>query len=157
MTSLIDKQSNPEALAAPVQSEGAPVASPDGKPCGNLLQTFVDKPKQWDAWNLDADFVKQHWDLMQAEEVKLIENTPLRAVLRVRQKFQNSTFIQDITMYPGVPRVDVNMQAEWHEKHILLKVAFPLSCPQRQRDLRDSLRHHRASHDAQHTGRAGAV
>ena len=30
-------------------------------------------------------------------------------------------------MYAGVPRVDVKMQADWHEKHILLKVAFPLS------------------------------
>ena len=30
-------------------------------------------------------------------------------------------------MYPGVPRVDVHMQADWHEKHILLKVAFPLN------------------------------
>jgi len=127
MTSLIEKRTNTEALGLPIQSEGSPAAAPDGKPCGNLLQAFVDKPKQWDAWNIDADFVKQHWDLMQAEEVKLIENTPLRAVLRVRQKFQNSSFIQDITVYPGVPRVDVRMQAEWHEKHILLKVAFPLS------------------------------
>ena len=127
MTSLIDKRTNVDAFALPVQSEGAPAPTPDGKPCGNLLQTFVDKPKRWDAWNIDADFVKQHWDLMQAEDVKLIENTPLRAVIRVRQKFQNSSFIQDITMYPGVPRVDVNMQADWHEKHILLKVAFPLS------------------------------
>ncbi len=127
MISLLDKRTNREALAAPVQSEGSPATLPDGRPCGNVLQAFVDKPKHWDAWNLDADFVKQHWDLMQAEEVKLVENTPLRAVLRVRQKFQNSSFIQDITMYPGLPRVDVNMQAEWHEKHILLKVAFPLS------------------------------
>jgi alpha-mannosidase len=30
-------------------------------------------------------------------------------------------------LYAGAPRVDVKMQAEWHEKHILLKVAFPLS------------------------------
>ena len=30
-------------------------------------------------------------------------------------------------MYAGVPRVDVKMQVDWHEKHILLKVAFPLS------------------------------
>ena len=30
-------------------------------------------------------------------------------------------------MVPGVPRVDVNMQTEWNEKHILLKVAFPVS------------------------------
>jgi alpha-mannosidase len=30
-------------------------------------------------------------------------------------------------MHAGVPRVDVKMHADWHEKHILLKVAFPLS------------------------------
>jgi alpha-mannosidase len=95
--------------------------------CGNLLQTFVDKPKEYDAWNIDANFEDQKWDLKEAEEVKLIENTPVRAVIRVRKKFQNSTFVQDICMYPGVPRVDVNMQADWHEKHILLKVAFPVS------------------------------
>ncbi len=73
ITSLFDKRSKTEALALPVQSEGSPAASPDGLPCGNLLQAFVDKPKKWDAWNIDADFVKQHWDLMQADEVKLVE------------------------------------------------------------------------------------
>jgi alpha-mannosidase len=30
-------------------------------------------------------------------------------------------------MEAGVPRVDVHMQADWHERHILLKVAFPLA------------------------------
>jgi alpha-mannosidase len=127
ITSLFDKRSNTEALALPVQSEGSPEASPDGLPCGNLLQAFVDKPKRWDAWNIDADFVKQHWDLMQADEVKLVENTPLRAVIRVRHHFQKSSFVQNITMVLGVPRVDVHMQADWHEQHILLKVAFPVS------------------------------
>ena len=127
ITSLFDKRSNTEALALPVQSEGSPAASPDGLPCGNLLQAFVDKPKRWDAWNIDADFVKQHWDLMQADEVKLVENTPLRATIRVKHHFQKSSFVQDITMYPGLPRVDVHMQANWHEQHILLKVAFPVS------------------------------
>ena len=45
ITSLFDKRSKTEALALPVQSEGSPAASPDGLPCGNLLQAFVDKPK----------------------------------------------------------------------------------------------------------------
>ena len=132
ITSLVDKRSNTEALALPVASEGSPAASPDGLPCGNLLQAFVDKPKRWDAWNIDADFVNQHADLMQADEVKLVENTPLRAVIRVRHHFQNSMFVQDITMYPDIPRVDVHMQADWHERHILLKVAFPLSARNNQ-------------------------
>jgi alpha-mannosidase len=113
ISSLVDKRDGKEALAP-----GA---------CGNLLQTFVDKPKEYDAWNIDANFEDQKWDLTEVEEVKLVENTPARAVIRVRKKFQNSTFVQDICVYPGIPRVDVNMQADWHEKHILLKVAFPVS------------------------------
>ncbi len=123
MTSLFDKRTNTEALAPAETDSGGPT----DRVCGNLLQAFVDKPKRWDAWNIDADFENQRTDLIKADEVKLIESGPLRAVLRVKQHFQNSSFIQDITVYAGVPRVDVNMQANWHEKHILLKVAFPLS------------------------------
>jgi alpha-mannosidase len=123
MTSLFDKRSHTEALAPAETDTGGPKNSI----CGNLLQTFYDKPKDWDAWNIDADFEKQHWDLDQADEVKLVESGPLRAVIRIKQHFQNSAFVQDVTMYAGVPRVDVKMQADWHEKHILLKVAFPLS------------------------------
>ena len=113
ITSLVEKRDGRETLAP-----GA---------CGNLLQTFVDKPKEYDAWNIDANFEDHKWDLDEAEEVKLVENTPVRAVIRVGKKFQSSTFVQDICMYPGVPRVDVNIQADWHEDHILLKVAFPVS------------------------------
>src|SRR5579872_6174523 len=123
ITSLLDMQTKTEALAPSETDTGGPKAYP----CGNLLQAFYDKPQKWDAWNIDADFEKQHWDLDKADEVKLIETGPLRAVIRVKNHFQNSTFVQDITMYAGVPRVDVKMQADWHEKHILLKVAFPLS------------------------------
>jgi len=123
MTSLVDKKASTESLAPAETDSGGPRNSI----CGNLLQTFYDKPKQWDAWNIDADFEKKHWDLDKADEVKLIENTPLRAAIRVKKHFQNSTFTQDITVYAGIPRVDVKMHASWHEKHILLKVAFPLS------------------------------
>ncbi len=123
MTSLFDKRSGTEALAPAETDTGGPKTSV----CGNLLQTFVDKPKQWDAWNIDADFEKQHWDLDKADEVKLTESGPLRAIIQVKNHFQNSTFVRDIIVYAGVPRVDVKMMVEWHEKHILLKVAFPLS------------------------------
>jgi alpha-mannosidase len=123
ISSLVDLQNQTEALAPSETDTGGSRTSA----CGNLLQTFYDKPQKWDAWNIDADFEKQHWDLDKADEVKLLESGPLRAAIRVKKHFQNSTFVQDITMYAGVPRVDVKMQAEWHEKHILLKVAFPLS------------------------------
>ncbi len=123
ITSLLDLRNQTETLAPSETDSGGPSTVA----CGNLLQAFTDKPKRWDAWNIDSDFEKQHWDLDKADEVKLVESGPLRAVIRVKKHFQNSTFVQDITMYAGVPRVDVKMQVDWHEKHILLKVAFPLS------------------------------
>jgi alpha-mannosidase len=123
MTGLFGNESVGNAFA-PAETD---TGGPKNAICANLLQTFVDKPKLWDAWNIDADFEKQHWDLDQADEVKLVESGPLRAVVRIKNHFQNSTFVRDVTLYAGVPRVDVKMQAEWREKHILLKVAFPLS------------------------------
>lgn len=122
MTSLFDKHSNSETLAPAETDSGGPKDSI----CGNLLQAFRDKPKQWDAWNIDEDFEKEHWDLDQADEVTLVESGPLRAILRVKNHFQNSTFVRDITVTAGSPRVDVKMKADWHEKHILLKVTMPL-------------------------------
>ena len=118
-------------ISEAARRRSAPAETDTGGPknsiCGNLLQTFVDKPQKWDAWNIDADFEKQHWDLDKPDEIKLIESGPLRAIVRIKNHFQNSTFVRDVTLYAGVPRVDVKMTADWHEKHVLLKVAFPLS------------------------------
>jgi alpha-mannosidase len=123
VTSLYDKRSKQEALAIATTDTGGP----KNLVCGNLLQAFVDRPKEYDAWNIDADFEKQYWNLDKADDVKLLEAGPLRAAIRVTHHFQSSSFVQDIILYSGVPRVDVKMQTEWNEKHILLKVAFPVS------------------------------
>jgi len=123
VTSLYDKRIHSEAFAPSVTDTGGPKTSI----CGNLLQAFRDKPKDWDAWNIDDDFENQHWDIDKADELKLLTAGPLRAVLRVKKHFQNSTFIQDLVLDAGSPRVDVNMSTDWNEKHILLKVAFPVN------------------------------
>ena len=98
---------------------------------GNLLQTFVDKPKAWDAWNLDADYEDQKWDLATADAVEVVETGPVRATVRVIKHFHNSRFVQDLVLYPKMARVDCNMEVDWHEKHILLKAAFPVSVSSR--------------------------
>jgi alpha-mannosidase len=123
IVSLFDKRSGQETLSPAETDTGGPKALA----CGNLLQAFVDKPKEYDAWNIDVDFEKQFWNIDEADEVKLTESGPLRAVVRVKHHFQNSSFIQDVTLYRHAQRVDVNTQVDWNEKHILLKVAFPLS------------------------------
>lgn len=110
ITSLFDKKANREAI-----SPGT---------CGNLLQAFQDKPKEWDAWNIDADFENVKWNIDKAESVKLIQNGPVRSAIQVVRKFQNSTFTQDYTLDAGSPRLDIVTDADWHEKHILIKAAI---------------------------------
>lgn len=113
LTSLYDKTARREVL--------------DESRCGNLLQTFYDKPSVYDAWNIDANFEEKMWELRQAEEVKVLETGPTRAVIRVVKRFQRSTFIQDLILYPKIPRLECHMEVDWREKHILLKVAFPVA------------------------------
>ncbi len=111
VTSLVNKADGKDAVA------------PGG--CGNLLQTFVDRPAQQDAWEIKFD--EQSWDLKQPDEVKLVESGPERAVIRIGNKFQSSTFLRDVIIRAGSPRIDVDTHVDWHENHILLKVGFPVN------------------------------
>ncbi len=113
ITSLFDKKSNFESIA----SGG----------CGNQLVAFKDTPKDYDAWNIDADFEKVFTNLDKADSVELVDRGPLRATIRVSRSWQNSKFVQDISLYAGLDRVDVANDIDWHETHILLKAAFPLA------------------------------
>ncbi len=111
--SLYDKQSHFESIA------------PGG--CGNLLQAFVDTPKQYDAWNINPNFEKHGTDLTMTDSVQLVEQGPVRSVVRITRHWDKSTFVQNVILYAGMRRVDVVNDVDWHETHILLKAAFPLA------------------------------
>jgi alpha-mannosidase len=113
ISSLYDKEAKFETIAA-----GA---------CGNELLAFRDTPKEYDAWNVDADFEKDVTRLDQAESVKLSEQGPLRATIRVTRNWQNSKFVQEISLYAQLKSVEVTNDIDWHETHVLLKAAFPLA------------------------------
>jgi alpha-mannosidase len=113
ITSLYDKKAQFETLAP--------------NSCGNELIAFKDTPKMFDAWNIDADFDKVFTKLDMADSVQLVENDPLRAVVRVTRTWQSSKFVQDIQLYSGMDEVNVVNDIDWHETHVLLKAAFTLS------------------------------
>jgi alpha-mannosidase len=113
ITSLVDKKSGEESVAP-------------GE-CADLLQAFHDLPKDWDAWNIEPDYEKETWNLDHPDRVELVERGPVTGVIRITQKFRSSTFVRDITVSAGVPFVAVRMEADWHEKHTLLKVGFPVA------------------------------
>jgi alpha-mannosidase len=113
ITHLIDKQTGFDSIAA-----GG---------CGNDLQTFVDKPIRYDAWNIDAGTFDKMTPIRTVDSVQLVEQGPLRAIVRVKRHWSHSTFTQDITLYAGIGRVDVRSNIGWHEQHVMLKAAFPLA------------------------------
>ncbi len=113
ITSLYDKRTHFESIAA-----GG---------CGNQLQTFKDLPKDYDAWNIDPGTLDHYTPIENVDSVELVEKGPLRAAIRVTRTWQSSKFVQDITLEDGADEVNVVNDFDWHETHVLLKVAFPLA------------------------------
>jgi alpha-mannosidase len=77
------------------------------------------------AW--DIGLTGKKWDIGKAAKVEIIEPGPARATLRVVHRFRDSEFIQDISLIAGVPRVDVEITTDWHERCTFLKAGFPVS------------------------------
>ena len=88
----------------------------------NLLQLHPDLPNRWDAWDVDAFYRNNVTDLVELESISLVAPGTVRVVRR----FGNSQAIQDLTLAPGVRRVDFRVEIDWHEREKLLKVGFPI-------------------------------
>jgi alpha-mannosidase len=92
----------------------------------NQFQAFEDRPLQWDAWDVDIFFEDKMWRSDPASSVNVIEAGPLRATLEVRRRILNSDYVQRISLNYNSPRLDFDTTIDWRERHILLKVAFPV-------------------------------
>ncbi|MEV8567411.1 glycoside hydrolase family 38 C-terminal domain-containing protein [Streptomyces sp. NPDC051322] len=103
---------------------GREVLAPGSR--GNLLQLHPDHPNQWDAWDIDQHYRRRHTDLTDAESVELVEEGPLRAVVRVVRTFGKSRITQDLLLSAASPRLDVVTEVDWQESEKVLKAAFPL-------------------------------
>ena len=77
------------------------------------------------AWNIGL--TGKHWEIDKPVRVEVTEQGPERATIRVVRRFQDSQFTQDISLMPGVSRVDVAMAVDWHERATLLKAGFPVN------------------------------
>jgi alpha-mannosidase len=95
--------------------------------CGGQLQSFVDKPAAYDAWNIDPGTLDHPVPLPMPESVTLMEHGPLRATVRVVRHWRSSTFVQVVSLSAGLDHLDVSNDVQWHEQHTLLKAAFPLA------------------------------
>jgi alpha-mannosidase len=95
--------------------------------CANQLQTFKDTPKQYDAWNVDPGTLDHMTPITGVDEVRRLERGPARASILVKRSWQSSKFTQVISLDAGADTVRIESDIDWHETHVLLKAAFPLT------------------------------
>lgn len=93
---------------------------------GNLFQAFEDRPKDNDAWDIDIYYDDKTYYAEPASSVRLVECGPLRWTVEVKRKILNSAVTQRISLRHNSPRLDFDTAVNWIERHILLKVAFPV-------------------------------
>ena len=94
--------------------------------CGNVLQLFEDKPIAFDNWDIDIYYDQKKEEVTELQERLLLENGPLRTVIRQVWKFRQSCISQDMILYTNDRRIDFKTHVDWQETQKLLKVAFPV-------------------------------
>ena len=94
---------------------------------GNQLWDYEDRPLSWDAWDIDVFHDDRAEMISKASAVELIEVNPLRASVQIERKYRNSSIVQTLRLKAGSPRLDIETIADWQEKHVLLKAAFPVA------------------------------
>jgi alpha-mannosidase len=96
--------------------------------CGNQLQAFKDTPKDYDAWNIDPGTLDQTPTIIsKVDSIELIDDGLVGRSVRITRTWQNSKFVQTISISPLSNQIDIDNEIDWHESHVLLKAAFPLA------------------------------
>jgi len=62
-----------------------------------------------------------------ATDIRLVENGPVKSVIRVTSLYGASSLVQDFSMYPDIDRIDVRLVVDWREQLKMLKLRFPIN------------------------------
>jgi alpha-mannosidase len=110
LTSIWDKEVGREVLAPGAR--------------GNLLQLHDDNPKNWDAWDVDADYRRRSSDITRLVKATVETSGPLRAAVRFTREFGASRLEQRMVLDAGSRVVRFETDVDWQEEHKFLKAAF---------------------------------
>ena len=93
---------------------------------GNLFSVYEDMPySQYEAWDIADYFRSKQYVLDGKAEIRAIKDGS-RSGFEVKRQYMNSVIRQKIWLYSKSRRIDFDTEIDWHEKHQLLKVNFPL-------------------------------
>ncbi|MBI5959300.1 MAG: alpha-mannosidase, partial [Chloroflexi bacterium] len=113
ITAVFDKEAGREVLAPGMVA--------------NTLLAFEDRPMNFDAWDIDIFYEDRSETITQVENISITETGPLRIALRIHRRYRSSVIVQTMYLYRDSKRLDFDTWVDWHEQHLLLKVAFPVN------------------------------
>ena len=76
---------------------------------------------------MDEAYEQEGEEISDVESVEVVERGPLRASVRVKRRWRNSTIQQTYRLLAGSRRLDVESYVDWHERRVLLRTLFPLA------------------------------
>ena len=98
--------------------------------CGNQFILFEDKETSCGAaWDIDIFYNDKPIEFDGfLQSVEVVEQGPVRSVVRFKRLISKSTITQDVILTQDSPRLDFETTVQWgDEKDVLLKVAFPVN------------------------------
>ncbi|BBI31921.1 alpha-mannosidase [Cohnella abietis] len=105
------------------RAAGREVLAPGNR--ANVLQVFEDKPKMFEAWDIDIYYGEkmQEIDGLVSSQVEV---GLLRTVVTFVWSYMDSSIRQRMIVYADNRRIDFETEVDWQERQQLLKVAFPV-------------------------------
>ncbi len=80
-----------------------------------------------DAWSHGKNFFTDVMARFSDAQVTVMERGPVRATVKVVSRYNDSTLTQYISLEAGSPKLSVRASVDWHEKHKMLKLRWPMN------------------------------
>ncbi|MBB4008464.1 alpha-mannosidase [Allorhizobium taibaishanense] len=80
-----------------------------------------DKPRNWDAWDVEEDYAEQAEEITGFDSIELIEKGPHRAAIRIRRSWRHSSIVQTLSLAANARRVEIHTELDWHDRRVLLR------------------------------------
>jgi alpha-mannosidase len=93
---------------------------------GAELLLAPDRPVQYDAWDLESWTIDASAPLGPADSIDVEAAGPLVGIVVVRRSFGPSSAVVRYVLRAGSPRLDVEVELDWHHDEHLLSMRFPL-------------------------------
>lgn len=108
INSIIDKSTNSELA----------------KGLCNDIKMYKDISVEFEAWDIDTSYEYCPVELLEKATFELVSQGPLKAVIKITRKINESDMVQLVSLCDYAKRVDFDTTIEWNETHKLIKACF---------------------------------